>query len=138
MSERTPAGSAIPQVRSLGHGRYLVTTGDVTRLAYAVRSPAGTWVFIDGTARVIGDASDNPARHGADDQTALAAPMPATVVAINVAPGQPVANGEMLILLEAMKMELPIVAPRDGVVLKISCSVGELVQPGVKLVELSD
>jgi biotin carboxyl carrier protein len=71
-----------------------------------------------------------------DDDLALAAPMPATVVLINVAPGQQVARGDIMIMLEAMKMELPIRAPRDGRVKTIACRAGELVQPGTALVEL--
>jgi 3-methylcrotonyl-CoA carboxylase alpha subunit len=39
-------------------------------------------------------------------------------------------------LLEAMKMELPIKAPRDGIVKAIGCRVGELVQPETVLVDL--
>ena len=39
-------------------------------------------------------------------------------------------------MLEAMKMELPIKAPRDGSVKSIACQPGELVQPGVPLLEL--
>jgi 3-methylcrotonyl-CoA carboxylase alpha subunit len=62
--------------------------------------------------------------------------MPATVVAINAAPGQAVNEGETLIVLEAMKMELPIKAPRQGVVKAVHCAKGELVQPGVNLLEL--
>ena len=41
----------------------------------------------------------------------------------------------VLIMLEAMKMELPIKAPRDGRVMAIACRPGELVQPGVPLIE---
>jgi biotin carboxyl carrier protein len=62
--------------------------------------------------------------------------MPATVVAINAAPGQTVSEGDTLIVLEAMKMELPIKAPRNGVVKAVNCAKGELVQPGVNLLEL--
>ena len=62
-------------------------------------------------------------------------PMPATVVAIHVTPGQVVAEGDTLIVLEAMKMELPIRAPRNGVVKTVACATGELVQPGVNLLE---
>jgi biotin carboxyl carrier protein len=122
----------------VGNGRYLVTTGDVSRLAYAVRSSAGTWVFIDGVVRLVGSDSGGATRRGTDDQTALAAPMPATVVAINVVPGQRVSKGDMLILLEAMKMELPIKTPRDGIIAAVHCNVGELVQPAVPLVALTD
>jgi biotin carboxyl carrier protein len=67
---------------------------------------------------------------------ALAPPMPATVASVLVAPGQPVARGDVLIMLEAMKMELPITAPRDGRVRSVACRPGELVQPGIALVEL--
>jgi biotin carboxyl carrier protein len=62
--------------------------------------------------------------------------MPATVSSISVVAGQPVARGDVLIMLEAMKMELPIKAPRDGVVKAIACREGDLVQPGVPLLEL--
>jgi biotin carboxyl carrier protein len=72
-------------------------------------------------------------RHRADD---LAAPMPATVVRVLVEPGAKVARGDTLIVLEAMKMELPIRAPREGVVQAVHCSVGELVQPGITLLDL--
>jgi biotin carboxyl carrier protein len=63
--------------------------------------------------------------------------MPATVVTIEVTPGQTVARDSLLIMLEAMKMELPIRSPRDGVVKAIHCRAGEIVQPGVPLLELS-
>jgi biotin carboxyl carrier protein len=66
----------------------------------------------------------------------LAAPMPATVINITVEPGQRVSKGDVLIMLEAMKMELPIKAPRDATVKSIACRPGELVQPGVPLLEL--
>ena len=63
------------------------------------------------------------------------APMPATVTTLNVEPGQPVKLGDVLIVLEAMKMELPLRSPRDGVIKQVNCKKGELVQPGVALLE---
>jgi biotin carboxyl carrier protein len=63
--------------------------------------------------------------------------MPATVVKIEVAPGQTVTKDSLLVMLEAMKMELPIRAPRDGRVIAIHCRVGEIVQPGVPLLDIS-
>jgi acetyl-CoA/propionyl-CoA carboxylase biotin carboxyl carrier protein len=62
--------------------------------------------------------------------------MPATVAAIKVKPGQQVVKGDLLVMLEAMKMELPIKAPRDGRVTAVACRPGELVQPGVPLLEI--
>jgi biotin carboxyl carrier protein len=79
------------------------------------------------------DAAD---RHTPHDDMALASPMPATVAAVKVSPGEMVVRGDVLIMLEAMKMELPIIAPRDGRVRSVACRPGELVQPGVPLVEI--
>jgi len=130
-------------VEALGHGRYFVTgIGDpgsgIRRVAYAVRDRARTWVFIEGRTYVIeADADDAAQRvHATDDQVALSAPMPATVIALKVAPGQEVAAGDLLVLLEAMKMEVPITAPRAGRVKSLACREGDLVQPGVPLLEL--
>jgi 3-methylcrotonyl-CoA carboxylase alpha subunit len=123
-------------VTPLGGGRFEVTDGDTTTLAYGVRRGTHTWVFINGNTWIINTAEPSRrARH--HDEAALAAPMPATVVAINVAPGQAVAAGDVLVVLEAMKMELAVAAPHDGTVTAVACRVGELVQPGVPLVELT-
>jgi 3-methylcrotonyl-CoA carboxylase alpha subunit len=62
--------------------------------------------------------------------------MPATVRAVLVEAGQTVARGETVVILEAMKMELPVRAPHDGVVKTIACQPGELVQPGTPLLEM--
>ncbi|MCE7937973.1 MAG: acetyl-CoA carboxylase biotin carboxyl carrier protein subunit [Chloroflexi bacterium CFX6] len=62
--------------------------------------------------------------------------MPAVVVEVLVAPGDAVADGQKLVLLESMKMVLPIVAPHAGVVTAVRCAPGDAVQPGVPLVEL--
>ena len=55
--------------------------------------------------------------------------MPATVTRILVEVGQAVSRGDTLLLLEAMKMEMPIKAPADGRITAIRCKTGELVQP---------
>jgi len=125
-------------VQQIGNGRCLVTSDGVTRLAFARATVEGVWVYLNGRVFVVDTRPEDEApRARRDDYAALGAPMPATVIAVNVAPGQQVAAGAIMILLEAMKMELPIVAPRDGVVERLSCRVGELVQPGVILVELT-
>ena len=121
-------------VETLGNGRFRVDG----RLVYAARGRRSTWVFIDGRTYVIEPESRDASNriHATDDQIALSAPMPATVVAIGVTPGQEVAAGDLLLMLEAMKMELPIRAPRAGRVKALACREGELVQPGVPLVEM--
>jgi biotin carboxyl carrier protein len=67
----------------------------------------------------------------------LTVPMPARVVKILVARGQAVQRGDTVITLEAMKMELPLRAPRDGTVRTIACAEGDLVQPGADLLEIA-
>lgn len=129
-------------VEDLGRGRYSVSDGTARRIAYAAGPAHARWVFLAGQVYVIKVATtgspgaDSQPGGGRDDGMALAAPMPATVAAIPVAPGQDVSQGDVLVMLEAMKMELPIRAPRAGRVRRVLCSPGELVQPGVPLVEL--
>ncbi|HVR38797.1 MAG TPA: biotin/lipoyl-containing protein [Thermoanaerobaculia bacterium] len=66
----------------------------------------------------------------------MTAPMPGVVLKILVAVGDVVVKGAPLIILEAMKMEHLIVATHDGRVKAINCTEGELVQPGVELIEI--
>jgi biotin carboxyl carrier protein len=125
------------EVLALGNGRYQVTRSTTRQVAFAAVA-RDTWVFLDGRVYVVSDTADGPRRARIDEQHALTAPMPATVLAIHVAPGQKVERNEVVMVLEAMKMELPIRSPRDGVVKAIGCQVGELVQPGATLLELDD
>ncbi|MFN2105205.1 MAG: acetyl-CoA carboxylase biotin carboxyl carrier protein subunit [Candidatus Promineifilaceae bacterium] len=67
----------------------------------------------------------------------LTATIPAIVTQVLVRPGDDVKSGEQLVLLESMKMIIPIKAPYDGTVAAIHCREGEAVQAGVQLVELT-
>ena len=69
---------------------------------------------------------------------ALHSPVHGSVIGIEVVLGQAVHAGQVLVLLEAMKMEVPIKAPRAGRVKSLTCREGDLVQPGVPLVELEE
>ena len=129
-----PAATITP----LGSGRFLLSGDGRQRLAYATQIAGATWVFLDGEVTVIGASSSRTRATAADEVASLAAPMPATVIAIAVQPGQKVAAGDVLIRLEAMKMELPVRSPRDATVVAVKCREGELVQPGVPLLELDE
>jgi biotin carboxyl carrier protein len=63
--------------------------------------------------------------------------MPATVITVQVKPGDAVKKGDVVIVLEAMKMELPLRALGDGVVSAVRCRAGELVQADATLVEFT-
>ena len=69
---------------------------------------------------------------------ALKAPMPGRVLAISVAPGESVVRGQLLMVLEAMKMEHRITAPVDGIVQAIRVAEGEQVANGALLAVLDD
>ena len=129
-----PAATITP----LGSGRFLLSGDGRQRLAYATQLAGATWVFLDGEVTVIGASSSRTRATAADEVASLAAPMPATVIAIAVQPGQKVATGDVLIRLEAMKMELPVRSPRDATVVAVKCREGQLVQPGVPLLELDE
>ena len=64
------------------------------------------------------------------------APMPGTILSIAVTAGQTVKKGDVLCVLEAMKMENEIFSPRDAVVSAVTCARGETVDAGKSLVVL--
>jgi acetyl-CoA/propionyl-CoA carboxylase biotin carboxyl carrier protein len=125
----------VAEVRAVGGGWYVVHEGGrQTRIAIASDADV-TWIHADGFVTTQQARTERPAR-GRRGDDAVSSPMPATVVAINTAPGRSVNEGDTVIVLEAMKMELPIKAPRSGIVKAVNCAKGELVQPGVNLLEL--
>ncbi len=71
-----------------------------------------------------------------DNDSALSAAIPAVVADILVSEGDVVADGDKLILLESMKMVIPIQAQTDGIISSINCAIGDSVQPGVTLIEM--
>ena len=72
------------------------------------------------------------------EHSALTAPMPGTVIRVAVAPGDRVAARQPLVVLEAMKMETPVVAPYEAVVSSVNVAEGDRVAGGTVLVELED
>jgi acetyl/propionyl-CoA carboxylase alpha subunit len=83
------------------------------------------------------DAAAYDHRH-TGEQSALTAPMPGTVIRVAVAEGQPVEARQPLLVLEAMKMETPVVAPYEAVVRAVHVVEGDRVAGGQLLVELED
>jgi acetyl/propionyl-CoA carboxylase alpha subunit len=78
--------------------------------------------------------------HGSDgaEQSSLVAPMPGTVIEVAVEPGDRVSPRQTLVVLEAMKMETPIVSPYDAVVRAVHVRTGDRVAGGALLVELEE
>ena len=63
----------------------------------------------------------------------ITSPRPGTILAVNVAAGQSVKKGDVLMVLEAMKMENEIMCPRDGVVSSVQAAKGAVVESGTLL-----
>jgi len=125
-------------VRDEGDGRVRVDDGSQALEATAALSGDVVWVGIGGALFAVRVARANaPGASSSRDADALSPPMAATVVRIAVQAGAQVHQGDTLVVLEAMKMELPIRAPRDGVVSAVRCREGELVQPGSQVVEMA-
>jgi len=131
-------GDAPIGVHDEGDGRVRLENGSQHVLATAALAGDVVWVGIDGTLFAVKVArADAQGASSARDADALSPPMAATVVRIAVQSGAAVRQGDTLVVLEAMKMELPIRAPRDGVISAVRCREGELVQPGVPVVEMT-
>lgn len=76
--------------------------------------------------------------HGSKDHGEIVSPMPGKVVKINVAPGQSVKKGDILLVIEAMKMENNIISPKEGKIEKINVKVGEMVNGSKELLALAE
>jgi biotin carboxyl carrier protein len=138
------AGSDI-RVTATAPGVFVVEHDGRSDVVYVAGSSEAAWAFWNGTtfhvpAEPAGKArgrSGSPGRQRRGHVAqSLTAPMPATVINVLVAPGDAVKKGDTVVLLEAMKMELPVRAPADATVAAVHCRPGELVQPDATLVEL--
>lgn len=94
--------------------------------AAPVAAPAAAPTEAPAAAPQVADGEGDP----------VLAPMPGTILSIAVTAGQSVKKGDVLCVLEAMKMENEIFSPRDAVVSAVTCARGESVDAGKSLVVL--
>jgi len=108
--------------------------------AYVSSDNAKRWVTVNGQTFVLTKASgarkSGSGHHHAAGE--LTAPMPGQVRAVNVSEGDAVTKGQTLLLLEAMKMEIRVQAPRDGVVKKLFVQQGQTVDREQMLVAIEE
>jgi biotin carboxyl carrier protein len=127
-------------VSRVADGMYRVEHDGRNDIVYVTGSRREQWAFWNGQVFHDHGARETASARGAGTRPhaaqALVAPMPATVIKILATPGSAVKKGDTLIILEAMKMELPLRAPSDGTVRAIHCHEGDLVPPDTTLVEL--
>ena len=82
-------------------------------------------------------AAPKAAPAGAQGSVTVAAPMPGKILGVKANVGQAVKKGEVMLILEAMKMENEIVAPSDGTIASINVAVGDSVEAGATLATLN-
>ena len=125
----------------VGPGVYRVECEGRSEIVYVAGLPGDRWAFWNG--RIFRRGMSEQLPQGAEPTRravalSLTAPMPATVLKVLVTPGLQVKKGDTVIVLEAMKMELPVRTSREGIVTAVHCREGELVQPDTVLVEIAD
>ena len=74
---------------------------------------------------------------GAQGAVKVNAPMPGKILKVNATAGAAVKKGDVLVVLEAMKMENEICAPQDGTIATVECAAGDSVESGKVLVSLN-
>jgi biotin carboxyl carrier protein len=77
-----------------------------------------------------------PKKQTATEGEPIDAPMPGTILNIAVKVGDKVSKNQLILVLEAMKMENEIVSPRDGIITAINVTKGQIVNPGENLVKI--
>ncbi|NRQ48890.1 acetyl/propionyl/methylcrotonyl-CoA carboxylase subunit alpha [Aeromicrobium stalagmiti] len=144
----TPAGDELTVSYSAG-----LVQHDLDGVAVVVATPTRVVLEVDGVTETYDVATgpgwvDVDGPHGSIDlsplprfvdpadavaEGSLLAPMPAAVVSVAVTDGQQVAKGDVIVVLEAMKMQHTITAPTDGVVTQLSVTTGAQVESGAVL-----
>jgi biotin carboxyl carrier protein len=110
--------------------------GDPVRCAVSV-SARQIWVACRGVTYVLERAQREAARQeGATSEDEIRAPMTGRVVRVAVTQGMAVRDGDLLLTIEAMKMEFKLTAPEDGTVAEIRCAEGDRVELGQLLARL--
>ena len=139
---RVRAEGQVFEIASDGDGSLRIAA-ERSATAWAVTADDVKWVFVDGRVFELvevrpGDRARSSAEGHHVHHGSLTAPMPATVRRVAVKAGDTITRGDTLVILEAMKMELPLRAHATGTIRAVHCQEGDLVQPGLVLIEIGE
>ncbi|HMA16688.1 MAG TPA: acetyl/propionyl/methylcrotonyl-CoA carboxylase subunit alpha [Kiloniellaceae bacterium] len=129
-----PGGEVSAGAEPLPDGRIAVRLGNAGFAARVLREGPDRWILVEGASYRL--TLEDPFRTLAGEAAGggrIVAPMPGKVTAVLVEAGDTVAEGAALVRLEAMKMEQTLSAPHDGIVERLDCAVGDLVEEGAEL-----
>lgn len=125
-------------MHTVGIGEYQLAIGGKTHRVWVTTHRDTVWVHAFGRAFELEvlDPVERAALGAGGGDSVVTAPMPGTVVAISVAPGDQVKKGQALMVIESMKMQTDIVAARDGEIESITVALGATFDRGAKLISL--
>lgn len=118
-------------------GRIIVELDGVTSFAHVVRSDDKWWIHFQGRIYVT-NMHEPGSKNSSLSEGSLSAPMPGTILDVLVKSGQRVRQGQTLLVMEAMKMEHRIQAPKAGEVIVVHFETGDRVDMGANLVEIGE
>ena len=124
------------KIISLEDGELRFEIDGVTRRAVAVRHQSDLHIALDGNSFVFTEASPFPGSNAALDASRALAPVAGKVTQIQVAVGDAVTQGQQLLCIEAMKMEMWLTAQAAGTVQALHVALGEQVEAGKLLIEI--
>ena len=134
-----PEGQVTADAVLEADGAIAARIGDAHCQGRVVRRDAELLVFLDGaTHRLTLVDPRRPAGGTAAAAGHIVAPMPGTVTKIAVKPGDSIKKGALLAIVEAMKMEHAVTAPRDGKIKAVHFAAGDLVPEGAELLALEE
>ncbi|AEV39099.1 Propionyl-CoA carboxylase alpha chain [Pseudovibrio sp. FO-BEG1] len=138
--EETSAREDLTVLSGGDSGAIIFEADGVRRSAFVSEAPeGGLWISLEGQTQFFEEQSFSTKK---DDSSAagssIIAPMPGAVVALKTEQGAQVSKGDVLLVLEAMKMQHELTAPRDGVVAELGTQEGAQVNSRDVLVRLED
>jgi acetyl-CoA/propionyl-CoA carboxylase biotin carboxyl carrier protein len=135
----TPTG-AVPEAEEAGERRTVVVEVGGKRLEVALPASLGFSGTPSGSAKPV--KTKKRSRSGgaavAAGGNALTSPMQGTIVKVSVSDGDVVAEGDLVVVLEAMKMEQPLTAHRSGTITGLAATAGQTVAAGAVITTIED